>query len=152
MPNTRQQIYENLLTTFDLITVAGGYNAEMTHKAIGYKHFTECPEAETFRVLLVAGGNEKRENVTNLSFKSALQVSLVGYIKNTNPQAPATGEELLNKLIEDLTKALYVDPTRGGLAVYTEVIEVLTDKGAFQPYGGFEMIVEMEYRATFAQP
>lgn len=152
MPNTRQQLFENLKSAFDLITVAGGYNAEMTHKAIGYKHFTECPEAEAFRVLLVAGANEKRENTTNRGFKSAMQVSLVGYVKNTNPQDPATGEDLLNRLIEDLTKALYVDPARGGLAVYTEVIEVITDKGSFQPYAGFEMIVEMEYRATFAQP
>jgi hypothetical protein len=152
MANKRQQIYENLLTTFDLITVANGYTAEMTHKAIGYKHFTEVPEAEGFRALLVAGGNEKRENTTNNGFKSSLQVSIVGYVKSTDGQNPATAEQLLNKLIEDLTKALYVDPTRNQLAVFTEIIEVITDKGAFQPYAGFEMIVEMEYRATFAQP
>lgn len=151
MADTRQEIFENIKAAFALILAANGYNFTIAYADIGYKHFTELP-ADKFPALMVAGAGEKRGNATNLGFTSEMEVSVVGYVKSSDAYDPAVLERDLNRLIADTTKALYVDPTRGGKSTFTEITGVVTDKGAFQPYAMFEMMVQVEYRATFAQP
>lgn len=151
MADQRQDIFENVKAAFDLVLAASGYNSNIGYTGIGYKHFTEIPE-DKFPALVLAGADEKRENVTNTSFKSDMEVSVVGYVRSSDANDPAILERDLNRLISDAAKALQVDPTRGGNATFTEITGVVTDKGAYQPYAMFEMLVNVEYRATFAQP
>lgn len=151
MADKRQDIFGNVKSAFDLITVAGGYNNTIRHTGIGLKHYTELA-ADKFPALMVAGADERRENVTNTHYKSEMEISVVGYVKSASAHDPAALEQALNQLIADATKALYVDHTRGGHSTYTEIGTVLTDKGAFQPYAMFEMLVGVEYRAPFATP
>lgn len=151
MADTRQEIFENIKAAFDLILAAGGYTANVGYTGIGYKHFTEIP-ADKFNAVMVAGANEKRVNATNLGFTSEMEVSVVGYVNSSDAHDPAILERDLNRFIADVTKSLYIDPTRGGHSTFTEITGVVTDKGAFQPYAMFEMMVNVEYRATFAQP
>lgn len=151
MADTRQEIFENVKAAFALIQTASGYNFTIKHADIGFKHFSALPE-DMFPALLVAGANEKRVNATNLGFTSDMQLSVVGYIKSSDANDPAVLERDLNKFLADTTKALYADPTRGGHSTFTEITAVITDKGAFQPYAMFELMIDLEYRATFAQP
>ncbi len=151
MADTRQLIFENVKAAFDLILASSGYNADVKYTGIGYKHYTEIPE-DKFPAVMVAGANEKRENSTNMGFTSDMAISVVGFVRSSDANDPAVLERDLNKFIRDVTKALYADPTRGGYSTYTEIGEVPTDKGALQPYAMFEMIVHVEYHATFAQP
>lgn len=151
MADTRQDIYADIKAALALIAAGSGYNFTVAYADIGYKHFTELP-VDKFPAVMIAGANEKRENVTNTSFKSEMEVSVVGYVKSSDAHDPVVLERELNQFISDVTKALYVDPTRGNQSTYTEITAVITDKGAFQPYAMFEMLVNVEYRGTFAQP
>ncbi len=152
MPTDKRfHILENVKDTFDLITVAGGYNFNAGYKGIGIKHYTEIGE-NRFPALMVAGADEVRANATNETFKSELEISVVGYVKSSNAHNPEIAERDLSRLIADLTKALYVDHTRGGLCTFTEIGTVRSDKGFIQPYAAFEMILQVEYRSDFSQP
>lgn len=147
----RSTILDNIRTTFALITTAGGYNFTVGYQDIGVKDIQGIPE-DKFPALMVAGADEDRSNATNAGFTSAMDISIVGYVRSSNVHDPRVAEQDLSKLIADLTKALYVDPTRGGNCKYTEVGKILTDKGYAAPYAVFEMVVSVEYRATFAAP
>lgn len=151
MADTRQEVFENVKAAFALIQAADGYNFTIKHAGIGFKHFSELP-VDMFPALMVAGADEKRSNATNLGFTSDLQLSIVGYVRSSDAQDPEVLERDLNKFLADTTKALYADPTRGGHSTFTEITAVITDKGAFQPYAMFELLIDLEYRATFAQP
>lgn len=151
MADKREEIFDNVKSAFDLILAASGYTANIGYTGVGVKHFTEIP-ADKFPALMVAGADERRENVTNTHFKSEMELSVIGYVRSSDAHDPAALETALNNLIADVTKALYVDHTRGGHSTYTEIGTILTDKGAVQPYAMFEMLVGVEYRAPFTTP
>lgn len=150
--DTRYLIMGNIRDTFDLITKAGGYNFDAAYKGIGVKHYIEIPE-DKFPALMVAGADEDRENSTNRGFTSQMDVVVIGVVRSSDAHDPQIAERDLSRLIADLTKALYVDPTRGGYSTFTEIGEILTDKGnAELPFAVFRMALTVEYRATFAAP
>lgn len=152
MPTDKRfQVLENIKDTFDLITTAGGYNTDPGYKGIGIKHYTEIPE-DKFPALMVAGADEDRQNGTNMTFTSGMEVSIVGYVKSSDALDPEIAERDLSRVIADLTKALLVDHTRGGLCKFTEIGTVRSDKGFIQPYAAFELIAQVEYRSNFSQP
>lgn len=151
MADVRQEIMQNMKEAFDLVTVAGGYNFNVGHTGVEYKHFTEIPE-DKFPALMVIGAREKRSNGTNKTFTSEMEVTVIGFVRSSNPHDSPTLLAELNKLIADATKALHVDHTRGGKSTFTEITDVNDDKGRLQPYALFEMLVGVEYRAAWAQP
>jgi hypothetical protein len=146
-----QRILDNIREAFALITAAGGYNNTVGYKNLGVKPYTEIPE-DQFPALMVAGADENRENGTNQTFTSVMDISIVGYIRSSDIQDHAVALRELMDLIADLTKALYVDHTRGGLCKFTEVGKVMTDKGVMFPYAAFEMVVQVDYRSEFTTP
>lgn len=147
----RWLVLENIKEAFSLITEAGGYNFDIGYNDIGLKHFTEIP-ADQFPALMVAGADERRGNGTNRTFTSEMRISIAGYVRSSDARNPRIAERDLSRLIADLTKAVYVDPTRGGHSTFTEVESINTDKGFIQPFAGFEMIVVVDYRSAFATP
>lgn len=149
--DTRYLILENIKAAFSLITVAGGYNFNAGYKDTGLKHITEIP-ADQFPALMVAGANEDRGNSTNRTFNSTMDVTVLGYVRSSDPSNPTIAEQDLSKLLSDLTKALYVDHTRGGHCKYTEIGQVNTDQGMAQPFAAFSVVVQVEYRGDFTNP
>jgi hypothetical protein len=150
MASKRSQILERLRTTvLPAISAADGYN--LTPKLIerGWRHPGEL--AGNFPAIMVATTSETRKNATVSSprtYTGIMKVVLVGYVKNTkaNPKADSTGVQLdLDKLIEDITHALYADITQNGLANYTDIVEVETDNGDLTPVAGCAVTVEFSY-------
>lgn len=150
--STRKRILDDIKTTLAAITTGGGYNFTVGGAQRGYRHFNSVPE-DAFPYACIAGADEKRRNVTNRELRSDVLASIVGWVKITgDANDTAAVEQAIDNLIEDFTKALYVDITRGGIATLTEIGDIETDKGAFAPYGMFEMIVRCEYRAAVTAP
>ena len=58
----------------------------------------------------------------------------------------------LEDLIQDVEKAMYIDETRGALAVNTVATGIDTDNGWLQPYGMAEFTFEVQYRYLYGNP
>lgn len=151
MASKRESALDNLVSALASITTGGGYNFTIGEYQLGLKHFERCPQ-DTFPHAYVAGADEDRSNVTNRGFKSETEAYIVGYVRAADSADEPELERRLSRFIEDVTKAVLADPTRGGYATYTEITRVKTDKGSWNPYAGFEMTVRFDYRATFAAP
>lgn len=153
--STRKRIIDNLISTLAAVTTGGGYNLSVGEAKRGWKHFNNVPEdlltSGKFCVY-AAGADEKRRNHSQREFRSDILISVVAYVMVGNSVDTEALEQLLDNAIEDITKALMVDVTRGGYAVTTEIGDVDTDKGAFAPYASVEMIVRCEYRASVSAP
>lgn len=147
----REKVLDNIVAALGIIATGSGYNYTIGDYRLGLKHFQEVPE-DKFPAAFVAGADEARTNVSNRGFKSILQVSIIAFVKVADSSDPAQLERDLSKFIEDITKALYLDPTRGGNATFTEVRDIKTDKGSWIPYAGCEMVVACDYRGSFATP
>ncbi len=151
MASKREQLLDNLVTALAAMTTGGGYNFTVGEAKLGLKHFEQTPP-DLFPAAYVAGADEDRENSTNRGFKSDLRVSIVGYVRVPDAADTEQLERDVSKFLEDVTKAVLADPTRGGTSTFTEVVQIKADKGAWVPYAGFEMTVRCDYRATFAAP
>jgi hypothetical protein len=89
-------------------------------------------------------------------YSGDLQVILVGYVKNTKGDLATTGDtgvELdLDKLIEDMTKAIETDPLQGNRVYNTEITDVATDDGDLFPVSGVVMSVVFSYVTEGVSP
>lgn len=149
--SNRKRILDNIVSTVAAITTGGGYNSSVGECKRGFKHFNAVPE-DKFPAAYLAGADEKRVNSAQRTFTSDIEASLVLYVKGADAGDPEALEQALDNFIEDVTKALMVDVTRGGYAVTTELGDIDTDKGAFIPYASAEMIVRCQYRAGVTAP
>lgn len=147
----RKLILDNIATVLATIATGSGYNFTIGQVQRGLKAYTEVPE-DKFPSLFIVGGDEDRRDETNLGFLSDMDVHIVGYVKGADAADAVQLEQYVDNLIEDVTKALYVDHTRGGNAVYTEVQKVEADKGAWTPYCGFVMKVLVHYKGRYTAP
>jgi hypothetical protein len=147
----RKRIIDNVISTLAAVTTGGGYNFTIGQAARGFKNFNAIAE-DLFPVVYAAGADEKRVNMTNGEFRSDLMISLVGYVRVADAANTEALEQAIDNLIEDITKALMVDTTRGGFSTLTEIGEIDTDKGAFSPYASVELVVRCQYRVSAATP
>ena len=151
MASFRQEILDNIVTTLGAITTGGGYNFSVGECMLGLKGLNDSP-ADIMPNIYIAGADEKRRNLAQRTYHSDIFVAVIGYVKQTDTADKPKLERDLSKLIADITKALMVDVTRGGYAVTTEIGDIDTDKGAFAPVAGFEMVVRCQYRASVSSP
>lgn len=104
--------------------------------------FEELSSAQ-FPACLIQTAGESREDVTigsgNVRRQSTLTIQVFGFVKG------ATIDASRNTLIEAIEEGLDADRTRGGYALDTQVVEVETDEGAIQPYGGVVLTIEVLY-------
>lgn len=147
----REEALDNLVTALAAIATGSGYNYTIGEARLGVKSF-ESQASDKFPFACVAGADEDRVNSTNKSFKSDTVATIWGFVRVADAADTEQLERDLSRFIEDVTKAVLADPTRGGKATFTEVTKVRTDKGAWVPFAGFEMTVRFDYRATFAAP
>lgn len=150
MASQRQKILDYLKdTAFASITIGSGYNFTPATRERGLRSYKNMGDHE-FPALFIASADEDRENVTNKDFMSLLNVFIVGMVKQTTNTLIVQIE--LDKLIEDLTKALYQDPTQGGNAAWTEIKTILTDQGDKQPHAQFSMLAVFRYKSPGTAP
>jgi hypothetical protein len=153
--STRRSIADNIVSTLAAISSGGGYNLTAGEVKRGFKHFNKVPENKLrsgYFAAYLAGVDEERTNAAQRTFSSIVKASLVCYVMISNSEDAEALEQAIDNVVEDVTKALMVDVTRGGHAVTTEIKEIDTDKGAFQPYASVELVVNCNYRAAVATP
>lgn len=154
MASKRETLLQYLKTLLATITVANGYNTNVALVERGIQNDRDLTD-DKLPALFVTMTHEKRNRITTNQFKADLQVILVGYVKNTKTDlnSSSTGVELdLDKLIEDVTKAVETDPLQGGRVYNTEITDVASDDGDYFATSGFVMSVVFSYASEGVTP
>ena len=147
MASTRQTFLTYLRDTlFPTLTTGNGYNFTVATNERGIRNVATMP-AELFPALFIVNADEARKNSTRVHFQSTMSVNIAGFVRDTNG-IPGALQEELDKLIEDVTKVLYADPTQGNRVMWTEVSRVDTDDGDLAQMAGFVMQVDFQYSAV----
>lgn len=147
MASKRQQLYEYLKTLLAGITVANGYNNNVVTVARGVRNVLDLSD-DKFPALYITTMHEKRQRRTVNQYSGDLQVLIVAYVRSTKGDFDGTdtGIQLdLDKLVEDVTKAIETDPLQGNRVYNTEITEVTTDDGDIYPTAGMVMSVVFSY-------
>jgi hypothetical protein len=142
----RKQIIENIRLTLAEKIGGDGYNFDINEKNVssGTKKWDECP---TYPYICVNASAERKDDSVMTQMFAYMTVILYLYVQDgTNPS------DKLEDLIQDVEKALYLDETRGGLAVNTVATGIETDNGWLQPYGMAEFTFEIHYRYQYGNP
>lgn len=140
--SVRENICNNIVTTLQAVTtpVAPTF---VTRQPFQFEELS----AAQFPACLVQTAGERRSDRTigndGIQRQSELTVRVFGFVKGTSIDTAR------NQLIEAIENGLDADRTRGGYALDTQVVEVETDEGAIEPYGGVVVTVTVLY--TFAR-
>ncbi len=140
----REALLEYLVNTLlPTITIGNGYNntLKLIHRGIINPRTLGN---DKFPAVVIPGVSERRKRITHNQFQSWLEVNIVGFVRNTQT-SPADGtgaQQDLDKLIQDLTKAIETDPLQTSLCHNTEVTAVNTDDGDALPVAGAVLTVE----------
>ncbi len=154
MSSKREALLEYLKTLIAGVTVANGYNVTIQTIERGIRNPREMADVQLPAVFITMT-HEKRVRITANQFRSDLQVILVGYVKSTKGDlnGTATGIELdLDRMIEDLTKAIEADPLQGLRVYNTEITDIVTDDGDLTPTAGAVMSVVFSYASEGVTP
>jgi hypothetical protein len=99
-----------------------------------------------FPACLIQTAGETRSDSTiggdDIQRQSELTIQIFGFVKGSSIDTAR------NSLIEMIEEELDADRTRGGYALDTQVLEVETDEGAINPYGGVVVTVSVLYTFT----
>ncbi len=147
----RKKIIEYLRdTTLAAITTAGGYNNDIATIERGLRNIQRMADEE-FPAIFIPGASEQREDETKVHFTSNMSVFLAAWVKDVVGSYGGV-QLLLDNIIEDITKAVYVDETLGGNAINTTISEVDpedADDGAH----GFALIkLDIQYNSLKSSP
>lgn len=132
----REDICQNIVTTLQ------GASSPLTIKYVTREPFKfEKLSSAQFPACLVQTAGEVRADITigESRRQSDLTLQIFGFVKGANIDSSR------NKLIETIEEVLDADRTRGGYALDTQVIEVATDEGTIEPYGGVVVSVRVTY-------
>jgi len=148
--STRQNILDYLTgTLFPSITIGNGYNFTVAISERGVRGYETMNDSE-FPALFVASADESRESKTRTHFQSTMNVFVYGMVKAD--ASIGRVQVQLDKLIEDLTKAIFVDCTQGGRTTWTDIKSINCDDGDIQDHGFFIATIEFGYMATTTSP
>ena len=140
--SVRESICSNIVSTLQGVTtpVAPAFVTRNPFK------FEELSAAQ-FPACLVQTAGETRSDRTigneGIQRTSELTIRVFGFVKGTSIDTAR------NALIEAIENGLDADRTRGGYALDTQIVEVETDEGAIEPYGGVVVTATVLY--TFAR-
>lgn len=154
MASKRETLLEYLKTLLTSITVANGYGQDIRSVERGIREIREMGD-DQMPALFITMTHEKRNRITKTQFRSDLQVIIVGYIKNSKGDlnSSGTGVELdLDRVIEDVTKAIGADPLQGNRVFNTEITDIASDDGDLFPTSGFAMSVVFSYASEELHP
>lgn len=150
MANSKRQVLLDYLasTLFPSITTANGYNFNVSKSERGLRSYDNMTDEE-FPALFVASADEERENIGSVTtFISKMTVRVYGAVKSSSDHVQAE----LDKLIEDVTKALYADALQGGKTIFTDIRRIETDEGDLAPHAFFRMQVEFQHVSDGTSP
>ena len=140
--STRESICNNIVTTLKAVTEP----CKIKFITRNPFKFEELSNAQ-FPACLVQTERERRNDRTiggdDIQRQSELTIRIVGFVKSVNI------DKARNELIEAIENGLDADRTRGGYALDTQVVEVETDEGTIEPYGGVVVTATVLY--TFAR-
>lgn len=145
MPGKRQQIVDAVKARFVGITVANGYQTDIGAKQTEWHPGPKGADPEADEL----PGHDIRDEVERTIiedknrgvYERALEITVVAEVKE-----PAPGAALARKALEDLIKAVGVDPTWGGLARRTLPVEDdITVDELGQQVGAARLVFTVEY-------
>jgi len=150
----RETLLEYLKTLLATVTTGNGYHNTLNTVERGIRNVREMSD-DQLPAVFITMTHEKRNRITANQFKSDLQVILVGYTKNSKGDlnGAGTGVELdLDRLVEDITKAVETDPLQGQRVYNTEITDIVTDDGDLTPTAGVVMSVVFAYASEGIAP
>jgi hypothetical protein len=123
-----------------------GYNNDLNEKNISNltKKWDECP---TYPYICVNASDERKEDARESQMFAYMAVVIYLYTQDGSDPAGK-----LEDLIQDVEKAMYIDHTRGNLAINTIMRSIETDNGWLQPYGMAQLTFEVQYRYFYGNP
>ncbi len=142
----RKQILENIRLTLAEKIGGDNYNNDINEEDVSNrtKKWDECPN---YPYICVNGAEERKEDERESLMFAYMTVRLYLYVQD-GTDAPSKLEDL----IQDVEKAMYIDETRGGLAVNTVATGIETDNGWLQSYGMAEFTFQVQYRYEYGNP
>ena len=145
MPGTRQQIVDAIKVRLAGITTANGYQTDIGLKQTEWDPGPKGADPEADEL----PGHDIRDEVETAStkdknsgtFDRELEIVVIAELKEPGP-----GATLARRALEDLIKAIGVDPTWGGLARRTlPVEEDINDDELGQQIGAARLRFKVEY-------
>ena len=140
----RENIASDIITKLDAVT------SPIEFKKITREPFEveELSDAQ-FPALFVQSGDETREvssigDTGSGSYRGTIDFLIVAFGKGTTSNI----DTVRNQIIEVVEETLDNDITRNGNALNTEMVEITTDEGEFQPYGAVRMVIRVLYQFT----
>ncbi len=146
----REIILQNVETTLEGISTASGYNFDVQEVSRKYLHYSEVNDFPT--IIIIPGPGEKEPH-SNLEYKERFQIGLLAYVRaDKDIDNAGLLSKDLEKLMQDIQKALLVDPQRGnpGWAVMTWLRRIEPYADWEQNIGICEIIIEVEYIHDFS--
>jgi len=147
-PSIREKILENLKTTFETISVANGYNLDVAKVSRDIVHPNRLSDSD-IPAIFITGVRAIPAHMSYQKIRTQLLPVVTFYVSAATNEVAAT---LLEKLIQDIRKVLYVDITRGGNAETSLAGETRVDKGMLAPMAGGEIDLEIFYRHGRDEP
>jgi len=147
----RERILANLKTTLEGITVANGYNFDLTPQTVQRwsmhgNRMTDIP------LVIISPGNEDEKSLPNAFEECELTVYLDVFFVNAQNDA-VSSDTYLNRLLGDIKKAVLLDHTRGGEAIDTDAAGATpfeTTEG--QSFAGVIVELKIRYRHLRLDP
>lgn len=145
MPSIREQLFQELVTTLQTITVTNGYATDIGTVTRGHLSPLESFGLPFASILPIDDPPEYVVGVLNRELGFVIRL----WIDDTAVDAPTT----LEALLADVQKALMVDTARGGLAQHTleqgvqYLYVVSTERLA-----GADIRWQCPYKTTFGDP
>lgn len=136
-------IIDNLKTTCESITIANGYNQNVNAVLIGNFKMPGQFSISDLPAIQIIDSDTPKEPYSVDSTKAVLTVIVEGITRRGSSTQDV--QEARRKLQHDIEKALMVDETRGGAAIFTKAKNIKTDKGTIEPFSICEMEFGIEY-------
>lgn len=136
-------------TVLAQIATGAGYNFTVGSVRRGIYQIDDLPQS-ALPALCIARTTEDRSNLTGNQFIGRLEVVILGYVKSATGVAGTMDE--VEKLVEDVTKALEADRLQGDHVKWTEVKKVVTSDGDTDDLGVCAVTVEFQYVSEGVAP
>lgn len=143
-----ETVIANIEIDLKAISVINGFR---TDPQIVSRKLRGIDEINDFPALYIALGDIETGTETNKEVKSFIHLFVYGYVRfNDKANDSDIAQTQLINLISDVGEKLLDDITRGIGAIGTELVNIITDRGTFEPKAAFimEVVVELDFVGT----
>lgn len=142
----RESIVHSIALALADITVANGYNSDVV--LVGESTLKVPSElGDKFPACFVIDTKESVSMSDVDSVRKLLTVIVVAFVR-----AGETKLADMREIIADIEKAVCLDPRRGGLALNTMPVSIVTDEGLLENFGEVDFTFTVEYYHRFGNP